>query len=183
MKVRVSMPGAYIAIDFEDDKGMSVFQKLSETMMNFYKQEKPKQKVSNISVVQDARERNETVNMNPADELKQDKIQEVSEEEAAPPLEYSTGFGGFLYIKCPECGKIKGFCAKTRLNNFRCECGCVTKLKNLVPLYMNCECGRNSRYLTNMEEEAFDIECYDCGAPVAVEWNEKKRQYETMRNR
>ena len=85
MKVRVSMPGAYIAIDFEDDKGMSVFQKLSETMMNFYKQEKPKQKVSNISVVQDARERNETVNMNPADELKQDTIQEVSEEEAAPP--------------------------------------------------------------------------------------------------
>lgn len=93
----------------------------------------------------------------------------------------SIGYGGFLYIKCPDCGKIKGFCAKARLSNFRCECGSTTKLENLVPLFLHCECGRNARYLTNMEEPVFDIVCYDCGNPVPVAWNAKKRQYETIR--
>lgn len=93
----------------------------------------------------------------------------------------SIGYGGFLYIKCPDCGKVKGFCAKTRLSNFRCDCGSVTRLENMVPLYMRCECGRNARYLTNMEEPVFDIVCYDCGNPVPVAWNSKKKQYETIR--
>lgn len=60
----------------------------------------------------------------------------------------SIGYGGFLYIKCPDCGKIKGFCAKARLSNFRCDCGSVTRLEHLVPLFLHCECGRNARYLT-----------------------------------
>ena len=51
----------------------------------------------------------------------------------------------------------------------------------MVPLYMKCECGRQARYLTNMTETEFDVDCYDCGAPVAVEWNEKKWMYETMK--
>lgn len=101
------------------------------------------------------------------------------EEPVAPMI--SIGYGGFLYIKCPDCGKVKGFCAKTRIGNFRCDCGSVTKLENLVQLYMNCECGRNARYLTNMEEPVFDIVCYDCGNPVPTAWNPKKKQYETIR--
>ncbi len=113
-------------------------------------------------------------------EVEEDEIADEEQKESHPST-ISIGYGGFLYIKCPDCGKIKGFCAKTRLSNFRCECGSVTRLENLVPLYMNCECGRNSRYLTNMEEPAFDMICYDCGNPVAVEWNSKKRQYETIR--
>jgi DNA-directed RNA polymerase subunit N (RpoN/RPB10) len=32
-----------------------------------------------------------------------------------------------------------------------------------------------------MTETEFDVDCYDCGAPVAVEWNEKKWMYETMK--
>ena len=48
-------------------------------------------------------------------------------------------------------------------------------------LYMKCECGRQARYLTNMTETEFDVDCYDCGAPVAVAWNEKKWIYETMK--
>lgn len=124
----------------------------------------------------------------PIQEKTEPEIVEVSEaktgESTAEPVEpkmISSGYGGFLYIRCPVCGKVKGFCAKTRLNNFRCECGSVTRLEHLVPLYMNCECGRNSKYLTNMEEPAFDIKCYDCGNPVAVAWQPKKKQYETIR--
>lgn len=117
-------------------------------------------------------------------EAKVDEVSWTEPEEDTEPVEpklISSGYGGFLYIKCPVCGKVKGFCAKTRINNFRCDCGSVTRLENLVPLYMNCECGRNSRYLTNMGEPVFDIVCYDCGNPVPVEWNSKKKQYETIR--
>lgn len=114
-------------------------------------------------------------------EYESEEVESESQDEPAISS-YSIGYGGFLYIKCPDCEKVKGFCAKTRLSNFRCDCGSVTKLDHLVPLYMHCECGRNSRYLTNMEEPAFDIICYDCGNPVAVAWNPKKKQYETIRN-
>lgn len=98
-----------------------------------------------------------------------------------PEKMISIGYGGFLYIKCPDCGNIRGFCAKARLSNFRCDCGSVTRLENLVPLFLRCECGRNARYLTNMEDPVFDIVCYDCGNPVPVAWNSKKKQYETIR--
>ena len=47
--------------------------------------------------------------------------------------------------------------------------------------YMKCECGRQARYMTNITEAEFDMTCYDCGSPVAMQWNEKKEQYETMR--
>lgn len=98
-----------------------------------------------------------------------------------PEKMISIGYGGFLYIKCPDCGNIRGFCAKARLSNFRCDCGSVTRLEHLVPLFLHCECGRNARYLTNMEDPVFDIVCYDCGNPVPVAWNSKKKQYETIR--
>lgn len=107
-------------------------------------------------------------------------LDESEPEEPTAPM-ISIGYGGFLYIKCPDCGKIRGFCAKARLSNFRCDCGSVTRLENLVPLFLHCECGRNARYLTNMEEPVFDIVCYDCGNPVPVAWNSKKKQYETIR--
>lgn len=128
----------------------------------------------------------------PASEVEPEILQEAEVEGPEPevlnapnPEEHekmiSIGYGGFLYIKCPDCGNIRGFCAKARLSNFRCDCGSVTRLENLVPLFLRCECGRNARYLTNMEEPVFDIVCYDCGNPVPVAWNSKKKQYETIR--
>lgn len=106
-------------------------------------------------------------------------VPEKENEEPAPKI-ISAGYGGYLYMKCSACGKTRGFCAKTRLNHYRGECGAVTRMESMVPLYMRCECGRQARYLTNMTEDEFDITCYDCGAPVAVRWNDKKGQYEPM---
>ncbi len=53
--------------------------------------------------------------------------------------------------------------------------------EELKPLYVNCECGKSYRYMTNMKEQMFDIECLNCGNPVAVKRNEKKQEYETIR--
>ena len=48
-------------------------------------------------------------------------------------------------------------------------------------MYVNCDCGSTSRYKPNMIENMFDMDCLNCGQPVAVSWNEKKRVYETIR--
>lgn len=91
------------------------------------------------------------------------------------------GYSGFLYIKCEHCGQIHAFCTKGKLTYCKCpDCGNKTSLEDLTPLYMRCECGQRSKYLTNMDELAFDINCIQCGAPVAVKYNGKKGNYETI---
>ena len=79
-------------------------------------------------------------------------------------------------------GKEKTYCkGRKKIKYHKCEeCGEEMELKDLVWLYTNCECGRNARYLTNMTEKAFDVCCVDCGQPVAVTYNRKKNQYETI---
>lgn len=51
----------------------------------------------------------------------------------------------------------------------------------LVPLYINCQCGRGFKYMTNMTDNMFDINCIECGSLVAVQYNAKKKIYETIR--
>ena len=60
------------------------------------------------------------------------------------------GYGGFLYIKCCECGEIKAFCAKHNLTEYRCKCGAITPLADLHRMYVNCQCGAQSKYKTNL---------------------------------
>lgn len=96
---------------------------------------------------------------------------------------FEKGYKGFMYIRCPKCGEIKGFNAKKESRSFICEdCGIVTPFEEpLKRLYLNCECGRRFTYWTNMTEEMFDIPCIDCGMPVPVIYNSKKNIYETVR--
>ena len=155
MKIRVAIPGMTMVLDMEEDRARFIFRDIVQRLLT--------QSLESDTLVKAC-----------GPGLKDQNVMETTEKDSAG------GFGGFLYLKCPKCGKIKGFCAKTRINHFRCDCGEVTELKHLVPLYMHCECGRRSRYLTNMEEQQFDMICYDCGAPVAIGWNENKKQYETM---
>lgn len=98
-----------------------------------------------------------------------------------PEEEQYGKYRGFLYIKCRHCGKERGFNAKKPLTGFHCECGQITELEDLEPMWVNCECGRRSRYLTNMDAKMFDMECLDCGNLVTVVHNTKKHAYETIR--
>ena len=96
---------------------------------------------------------------------------------------YEKGYKGFMYIRCPKCGAVKGFNLKKESRSFLCEdCGIVTPFgEPLKRLYLNCECGRRFTYWTNMTDEMFDIPCIDCGMPVPVIYNHKKNIYETVR--
>lgn len=92
------------------------------------------------------------------------------------------GYTGFLHIKCPECGETASYCAKKPTREHICRsCGKHIELKELVYLNVDCECGRHSLYKTNRLEKEFDVECINCGTPVAVEWNEKKKLYQTIK--
>lgn len=95
--------------------------------------------------------------------------------------ELEEGYGGFLYIKCCECGEIKAFCAKHNLTEYRCKCGAITPLADLHRMYVNCQCGAQLKYKTNMDEDMFDVNCIECGNPVAVSWNAKKMIYQTIK--
>lgn len=114
----------------------------------------------------------------PADETVEDESEDLKDSATD-----QKGYTGFLHIKCPECGAVKSFCAKHPLTYFICnECREKTDLKDLTKLYVNCECGKNAAYFTNQKEFAFDVDCIECGSPVAVKYNSKKNIYETIRD-
>lgn len=91
------------------------------------------------------------------------------------------GYKGFLYIKCPDCGKIKGFCTKESINTYKCDCGHELQLKNLKPMYVHCDCGKDYRYFTNMDEERFEYKCLNCGSIVDIQINTRDTAYVTDR--
>lgn len=102
--------------------------------------------------------------------------------ESSPQCEQEqVEYGGFLHLKCPGCGATKTFCAKKPMSVYHCyDCGTDTALaNNMTPVYANCECGKRSRYMTNVTEWGFDLTCVVCGAPVAAEYRPGINQYQT----
>lgn len=96
-------------------------------------------------------------------------------------LERPAEYKGFLLIKCSQCGNIHAFCAKVPMSVYRCrECGGRTPLTDMTHLQVVCECGARHGYMTNVTEKQMDVTCFSCGAPVAVEWNEKLGKYTTI---
>lgn len=90
-------------------------------------------------------------------------------------------YTGFLFIRCQKCGQERGFCAKTPISSAYCrDCGAPTRLRDLRMIKIWCECGASYRYFTNIQDNAFDMPCLVCEAPVALEWNEHKGRYQPM---
>ncbi len=73
-------------------------------------------------------------------------------------------YTGFLLIQCEDCGKIRGFCAKSPISSYICECGHSTRLNDLKPALLRCrKCGENFKYRTNIRSERFAYSCLNCG--------------------
>ncbi|MEY8357355.1 hypothetical protein AALB39_28995 [Lachnospiraceae bacterium 54-53] len=180
MKVRVSMPEASIAIDFEEGKALEVFGKLNEVLLAMKKKGK-------ALTLEESAVHAETViepkaKAFPSQRISPPPVPALKEPEGLI-ASGSPKYKGFLHIKCPKCGQIKDFYMKKESDHYHCDgCGARTEFeKPLALLWVNCECGRRFRYLTNMTEPMFDIDCLDCGAPVAVKRNENRQVYETIR--
>lgn len=159
MKVRVSILGASAVRDYDDETAMWLFRELSSRVLGLDESiEKP-------------------VMSEPGKGA--ENIQKLAKMVPPPKLE---GYKGFLYLKCLKCGVERGLNIKTPITEFTCrECGSAFAVEDLVPLYVNCECGSSFRYRANKQEDMFDMTCLNCGQPVAVSWNAKKGLYETIR--
>lgn len=127
------------------------------------------------SITDDLLERDEVAESNGV------QSQRCPDADAGPNEGTEPLYKGFLYIKCRHCGQIHGFCSKHDMHYYKCpDCGEKTELTGLVPMHLNCECGRYFRYMTNMDEFAFDANCIQCGSPVSVKYNSKKNVFETI---
>ena len=182
MKVRVSMPGMATMAEIEDSKAGKVYKELASQLLGFgvtfrkteEQLSEPGRKVPMEVPSGEATE--------PEPELLDPEALDL--ETGYPEIkEEPRGYSGFLYVKCSHCGKVKAFCTKINIKYYLCrECGRKTDLEDLGPVYINCECGRRAKYMTNMTDEEFEVNCPECGAPVAVTWNKKKKLYEPIRN-
>ena len=106
---------------------------------------------------------------------------------AEPPakeeLKYLS-YRGFLHMKCSHCGALRAFFTKEPITNYRCkECGEETPFKEpLKIMILSCpSCGREFKYRTNSTEPRVTHNCIECGAPVDMEYVEKKDCYMTMK--
>lgn len=91
-------------------------------------------------------------------------------------------YKGFLLIKCQHCGKLKGFCPKTPIQTFLCECGGQTPIQNMVQATASCKCGKNWVYRTNADDRTIEINCIKCGGPIDLVWNVRKGRYVTLQD-
>ncbi len=96
-----------------------------------------------------------------------------------PKYNPEAGHKGFMIVRCKSCGKTKGFCAKTPITSFRCHCGEETQLGDMRRAFVTCKCGGNFKYRTNIRDDYFEFNCLNCGSPVDLYWNEKKKAYES----
>lgn len=91
--------------------------------------------------------------------------------------------GRKIAAKCPSCGEMDFFVCGTETGVHICsKCGFYSRTENYKRrAYANCECGSQTKYLTNEMGQLFDAKCWACEAPVTVEWNPKKHIYQTVR--
>ena len=192
MKIRLSMQGASLNVEVSDKKAMGIYRGLAERLLlqagasesqTDKEEEAEKSPVKIVSPVKT--DITEIKKENPdlfsplikTEEEERNDIPEFISPSENEPEQYR----GFLLIRCEHCGKIRAYCSNYPVTYHKCECGHKTDLHDLKPLYANCECGQRSYYRTNIEDPILDVNCISCGAPVAVEWNAKKKRYGTIK--
>lgn len=192
MKIRLSVQGASLNVEVSDKKAMGIYRGLAERLLlqagasesqTDKEEEAEKSPVKIVSPVKT--DITEIKKENPdlfsplikTEEEERNDIPEFISPSENEPEQYR----GFLLIRCEHCGKIRAYCSNYPVTYHKCECGHKTDLHDLKPLYANCECGQRSYYRTNIEDPILDVNCISCGAPVAVEWNAKKKRYGTIK--
>ena len=112
----------------------------------------------------------------PADDPRKSKSESVHTDKMEDSAIKS--WNGFVHIRCEACHHETTICLRSPTTEYRCrECGHLMNLPDPYRAYINCECGRSARYLTNVTDWAFDIPCVACGMPNAVVYDPGKDCY------
>lgn len=192
MKIRLSMQGASLNVEVSDKKAMGIYRGLAERLLlqtgasesqTEKEEEAEKSPVKIVSPVKtditEIKKENPDL-FSPLIKTEEEERNDIPEF-VSPSENEPEQYRGFLLIRCEHCGKIRAYCSNYPVTYHKCECGHKTDLHDLKPLYANCECGQRSYYRTNIEDPILDVNCISCGAPVAVEWNAKKKCYRTIK--
>ena len=176
MKIRVSTDGMSISVDV-GDKAVELFSKITSMLVDYLhfdsakeiEIEKPKLELDSLPKIPNA--------VVPSNIPAQHK-------EPVEETYHGLTYKGFIYWKCKKCGAIRGFCLKKESKGIHCmNCGDYSLFgEPLKPIYADCECGQRFKYMTNMDEEMFDMDCIDCGAPIPIKWNDHDKCYQTIKN-
>ena len=211
MKIRLSAQGISLNVEVQDDKAMTVYRGLAEKLLVHAELQKttatPKalnkpevvitrpDKKSSLDTYDDVFEHirsaikaEQRIEIESGQEDDEDLPEEPAEENAPPQepdmTDKTKGYKGFLMIRCKGCGHTRAFYSKYELNLYKCqECGEKTILEDLRLLWANCECGQRAHYYTNVDDPVTEVNCLVCGAPVAADWNPKKKCYQTITER
>lgn len=105
----------------------------------------------------------------------------AAEEKYDPPKsDNSEVYRGFLYIKCDVCGEVHSFFTRYDMTFHKCRCGHITPLKDLLPMFVDCKCGSDIKYQTNMVGHEFTVNCLKCNSPVDIVLNKKETAFVTI---
>ena len=187
MGITIATKDRRFTLKLDDDKSEEMFNNIVTKILTggycprppVMERKEPDRKWKKVLPVPQQSEREEP-DLTAGQPEEEDDVRSVATQELAPS-EKPKGYEGFLYLECPHCGRRRAFCSRYPLKYYKCDsCGKKTDLHDLVQMFLNCECGRNSAYLTNVTDEILDVNCIDCGMPVAVQYNAKKKLYETI---
>lgn len=181
-KIRISMDKMSLTVDVGENANYLFLKMANELLCNAFGKENTESIINKIDAVKRA----------PAPKMKPIVKEDIESDEKADTEpdgkteiepEDQIKYKGFIYWKCADCGNVRGFCLKKESKGVHCmDCGSDHLFKEpLKPLYAQCECGSQFRYLTNMDEDMFDMDCINCSSPIPVKWNDKKKIYETIR--
>ena len=93
------------------------------------------------------------------------------------------GYRGFLIIKCRSCGDVHSFCSNQPIKSYICpKCNSTTDLRGMRPAFINCKCGKSFKYMTNIQDEQFIYNCFQCGSPNDMQINAKKNAFANIKN-
>lgn len=176
MKIRLSTGGMNIAVDV-GDKANYLFTRIANQLICNAIGDTEAERV--VEKLKENTQKKEMPAMRSLPEEPKSGTEEKVTEEY-----HGLTYRGFVYWKCKKCGSVRGFCLKKESKGIHCmNCGDDSLFDEpLKPLYANCECGQHSRYMTNMDEEMFDMDCIDCGAPIPIKWNDHDKCYQTIKN-
>lgn len=181
MKIKTMKPGAAVTVECEEMEAEEMFKDFTAKMLGIERTEKDGRDRKQLAPVSTPQAHKTVPSLVKTPEIA--PAQAAAEGAGSSDHKNSDAHSGFLYIKCEQCGAERAYCQKAPSEYSICKrCGSRTYFtESLKQILLSCECGQKSRYLTNMTDEMFDINCINCGSPVAVKYNQKSKRYETIR--
>lgn len=105
-------------------------------------------------------------------------------EETYKPVEKGVHLPPLWLVECDDCGKLtflnRNTCKDEMITCVNCKHDIEIDESMVAPAEYECECGERYRLGVHSVSDTVSINCRNCGTPIDLTWNKKKRRYEKM---